>query len=79
MAVPAGATQAQLTIALVGGSANAALFVWNCADKPPVAAAGYTPAYTNNAVTMTLNVTGKALCLSSTANVNVLVDMVAAG
>jgi len=79
MAVPAGATQAQLTVALVGGSANAALFVWNCADRPPVAAAGYTPAFTNNSVTMTLNVTGSALCLSSTASVHVLVDLVAAG
>ena len=79
MAVPAGATQAQLTIAMVGGSANAALLVWNCADKPPTAAAAYTPAYTNNAVTMTLKVTGNALCLSSTANVHVFIDLVAAG
>ena len=79
MAVPAGATQAQLTVALVGGQTDAALLVWNCADKPPTAAAAYTPAYTNNSVTMTLKVTGNALCLSSTANVHVLIDMVAAG
>lgn len=79
LVVPAGSTQAQLTIALVGGPANAALFVWNCADKPPTAAAAYTPGYTNNAVTMTLKVSGNALCLASTANVHVLVDVVAAG
>lgn len=79
MALPAGVTQAELTVALLGSSGNAALFVWNCADKAPTAAAAYTPARTNNSVTITLNVSVNALCLSSTADVHVLIDLAAAG
>ncbi|MDP2289733.1 MAG: LysM peptidoglycan-binding domain-containing M23 family metallopeptidase [Actinomycetota bacterium] len=79
MALPAGVTQAELTVALLGSSSNAALFVWNCADKVPTAAAAYTPARSNNSVTITLNVAVNALCLSSTAPVHVLIDLAAAG
>jgi len=77
--VPAGATRAQLTITMIGGASSAALLAWNCADARPSASVAYTTTAANNAVTVTLNVTGGALCLASTANVNVAVDLTAVG
>lgn len=79
LALPAGATRAQVTVTIIGGTSSAALLAWNCADVRPSASVAYTTSASNNAVTVTLNVTGGALCVASTANVNVAVDLIAVG
>ncbi|MEQ1702753.1 MAG: hypothetical protein ABMA25_21805, partial [Ilumatobacteraceae bacterium] len=79
IAVPAGASRAQVSVTIIGRTPGAALLVWNCADKKPTASVVYTPAAVTSSSTVTLNVTGGSICLASTANVHAVIDLVAVG
>jgi hypothetical protein len=79
VALPGGATRAQVSVTIIGRTPGAALLVWNCADKKPTASVVYTPASVTSSTTVTLNVTGASVCIASTANVHATIDLVAVG
>jgi hypothetical protein len=75
--LPAGAKRAQLTIAVLGGSAGA-LFAWNCASPRPTASVASTLGMPV-AVTATMDVTGGQLCVASTGSLHAIVDLTGMG
>lgn len=77
--LPPGTSTAQFTIAILGGSSSGALFAWNCSRPKPAASVGSSDAAIHAAVTVTMDVTGGALCLSATTPMYVVVDLTATG
>ncbi|HNJ97044.1 MAG TPA: peptidoglycan DD-metalloendopeptidase family protein [Ilumatobacteraceae bacterium] len=75
VAVPAGATRAQLTVGLLS---KGSLYLWNCATAQPSAPVVST-ASAPSSVTVTVDVTGGKLCLASTGSAQATLDLVAYG
>lgn len=79
LSLPAGATRAQVTVAVLpGASTTGALVVWNCADAKPTGSVVSTSGSVM-AVTMSLSVRGAAICLSSSGSLHAVVDLTAVG
>ena len=79
LALPGGASRAQVSVAVVGGTVGAAVFAWNCADQRPAASVASTSAAASSSSTVTLNVTGGSVCVASTSAVHVVIDLMAVG
>lgn len=77
--VPKGSTRAVLSVSAIAGKQGGALFVWNCLQAKPSAAAVSVGADAISTATVSLNVSPATLCLMSTGSLHAVVDLVGAG
>ncbi|MBU6317081.1 MAG: hypothetical protein KGR47_11280, partial [Acidobacteria bacterium] len=77
--VPKGSTRAVLSVSAIAGKQGGALFVWNCMQAKPSAAAVSVGADAISTATVSLNVSPATLCLMSTGSLHTVVDLVGAG
>jgi len=77
--VPKGAARAVLSVSAIAGQQGGALFVWNCLQPKPSAAAVSVGANAISTATVSLNVSPATLCLMSTGSLHAVVDLVGAG
>jgi len=76
--LPAGATRAQLTFAVLAAGGPGALYAWNCSAARPTGAVAAT-AGAPIAATTTMDVTGRTICLASTGSVHAVIDLTGIG
>lgn len=77
--VPKGATRAVLSVSAIAGAQGGALYVWNCLQPKPAAAAVSVGANAISTATVSLTVAPATLCLMSTGSLHAVVDLVGAG
>ena len=77
--VPKGATRGQFHVSVIAGAQGGALFMWDCLQPRPSAAAVSVAADSVSTAAVSMSVASSTLCVSSTGSVNVVVDLVAAG
>lgn len=70
---------AQLTVSVNGGNVGAAVFVWPCSAKKPVAAVAATPRNTWSSVNVTVAVGGGAVCVAASSKSSVVISTNAHG
>ena len=78
LTLPAGTTRAQLSIVVIGSPSSGAVYAWNCSRQRPVASVASSIGPPTS-VTVTMDVTGGAICLASTKDVHVVIDVFAVG
>ncbi len=78
LTLPAGTTRAQLSIVVIGSPSSGAVYAWNCNRPRPVASVASSIGPPTS-VTVTMDVTGGAICLASSRNVQVVIDVFAVG
>jgi hypothetical protein len=76
--LPAGATRAQLTFAVLAAGGPGALYAWNCSAAKPTGAIAATSG-APVAATTTMDVTGRTICLASTGSVHAVIDLTGIG
>ncbi len=79
VALPAGASRAQITITAIAGAQSGALYAWNCTQSMPVAAVVATSAHSATSVTVSMSTVGGSVCLSSNTSLDVVLDVTASG
>ncbi|MEY4339135.1 MAG: hypothetical protein RLZ14_985 [Actinomycetota bacterium] len=77
--VPKGATRGQFHVSAIAGAQGGALFMWDCLQPRPTAAAVSVGTDSVSTAAVSMSVASSTLCLSSTGSLNVVVDLVAAG
>lgn len=78
LGLPSTAARAELTVAVLAGGGPGALYVWNCATARPAASVAATSG-APMAATVTMDVTGRSLCLASTGSVHAIIDVTGTG
>jgi hypothetical protein len=77
--IPADATTAIINITIVGGRPDGVVFAFPCGQPRPAASVAATSLSTISAVSVAVNLTNGAVCVSTFQPVPVVVDVLAAG
>ena len=77
--VPKGATRGQFHVSAIAGAQGGALFMWDCLQPRPSAAAVSVGADSVSTAAVSMSVASHTLCMSSTGSIHTVVDLIAAG
>lgn len=77
--VPKGVTRGQFHVSAIAGGQGGALFMWDCLQPRPAAAAVSVGTDSISTAAVSMSLASSTLCLASTGSVHAVVDLVAAG